>query len=307
MDPIKHKNDQFEQSLAVADDSPARAPVLDPAIPNGMSMEAAKALAKIPPELRRTIYSAGQEMGRFEGLNLARQVLTVEMISKLYDIKRSKSYRVSGIVNWEVFCEQVLHCNHEVIDEQLAYFKKFGPDFLAAAKQISLSRRVLRDLKALPDSELRDVVQGNAIRIDGEEIPLDYAHADEVNEALESAIAKYRAEAQAERSRADVAARKIVDQATVLEKKGKELEKLKTKVRELEDKEYVQDFERRIMDLFVRASTEIREMADLSLQIEDPAVKERIFHMVITGLDGSLNFLQNTVTQEFELPASQGE
>lgn len=305
MDPIKRKNEQFEQSLAAVDEPAGRPTLLDPAVPAGMSSEDAKALAKLPVELRRVIYGAGQEMGEFTGLNFGRQVITVAMLAKLHSIKKSKSYRASGIVNWETFCEQVLHCNHEVIDEQIAYLRKFGPAFLAAAKQISLSRRVLRELKALPESEIQEIVKGNAIQIDGEEIPLDEAHADEVNEALESAIAKYRAEAQAERARADVAARKIVDQATALEKKGQEIEKLRTKVRELEDQEYVQDFERRIMSLFVRASTEIREMADLSLQLQDPAVKERIFHMVITGLDGNLTFLQNTVTQEFELPPSQ--
>ncbi len=307
MDPIQKKNEAFLQSLdSPAPEAPAEAgSPLDPLVPTGYTAEAAKALAKVPPELRRLIFDSGREIGEFEGINRARQVITMDMLDKLYQIKKSKSYRASGYVNWDNFCDKVLGCNHDVIDEQIVFARKFGSEFLAAAKQISLSRRVLRELRALPESEIQELVHGNAIRIDGEEIPLDEEHADEINEALESAVAKHRADAEREKARADVAARKIVDQATALEKKGQENEKLRAKVRELEDREYVQDYERRVMDLFVRASAEIREMADLSLEIQDEAVKERMFRMVLTGLDGSLNYLQNTVTQEFELPPSQ--
>lgn len=254
----------------------------------------------VSQEKRQEIFNCGRSMGKVEGLNLGRKALTVAMIAQLKEFKEAKMYRASGIVNWENFCEQVLGVNHEVIDEQISYFKKFGPEFLEAATSISMSRKVFRELKALPDAELQQLIKGRAVRIDGEEIPLDEDHAEEIQAAVESLIGKYKKQATDEESQATLAAKENLKLKATLERKDQEIERLKegkTPGEGLVDPKVY-----RAMELASEAVTRVMALCDGAATIDDHEVRLRVYETALSSLERAMRELRQTVTREFEIP-----
>lgn len=236
-------------------------------------------------EARKEIFETGRIIGHYDGLNFARQVLTVAQIAKLVEIRETRVYRKTGFVNWENFCREVIGTNVDVIDEQIRNFKKFGPAFLEAATRISLSRSVFRQLRALPDEELKQVVSGSVVRIEGEEIPLDEEHGPEINMALETLLAKRKGETEKLREKADTAAKKLLEKDVLLDRRDAEIDRLKRTVEEIRgrDETYL-EIQERVLQVYGRTLAQLDQLYQAVLDIVDPGTRERLCSMFLPEL-----------------------
>jgi|GEM_PF-2812507 hypothetical protein len=104
---------------------------------------------------------------------------------KMKEIKESKAYRDLFDMSWEKFCEYVGE-NRRWIDEQLADLKPFKVEFLEDF--LRFSGVTLNKIKYLGDSnaEVNSGINGNAITYNGETIPVDQEHAEEIQSLIET-------------------------------------------------------------------------------------------------------------------------
>lgn len=250
----------------------------------------------ISPETRRQIFGSGMEVGRFEGLNFARQVITVAKIAQLQALRESRAYRQAGFVNWENFCREVIHIDKDVIDENIRNFKKFGPEFLEAATRISMSRKVFRELRALPDAELKQMVSGTVVKIEGEEIPLDEEHGPEINAAIETLLAKRKGEADRIKEQNETAAKKMLEQETRINRQAKEIDKLKKTVEEIQGRgETFQEILERVMQVYGRTLAQLDQLYQAVQDIVDPGTRERLCAMMLPELERKLQGISGVI------------
>jgi hypothetical protein len=132
----------------------------------------------------RDIAHAHETAGVLKALNFVGKVVTVTSLVQLDTVKKTKGYR--GIGTWDEFCNYVGLDRHS-IDQQLLSLHTFGEDFLVTVTNFGIGYRDLRKLRKLAD-EGSITVTGTTIEIAGELIPLDPAHKDDLQEAIERVL-----------------------------------------------------------------------------------------------------------------------
>jgi|GEM_PF-7030920 len=290
-----------EESLG-AGPAPATAEDRDGMIANIAA--AARPRCKYEPMAeRREIFEAGIELGKLQGLDFARKLVTVAHVAQLAGIKQSKAYRLSGFNNWANFCQQVLGINHEVVDEQISYFRKFGPELYESIRSLGLSRQVFRELKALPEAELARLAEGRCLTVEGETIPLDPEHADEANAAIESLLGKYRADAERAKALAEIKQKKLDEAELKLAAGRRERERLDRRIAELAGGELRDQACLLASEGYIRIAKEMDQLVALAGEIEDETVRRRLFVPMIMGFERMRIALRGTVELEFELPS----
>jgi hypothetical protein len=107
---------------------------------------------------------------------------TLLMLKK---VKDSKEYRDRFGMTWENFCEYV-GLKRRTVDLQLEDIEPFRQDFLATFANFSgVTISKIRYLGMAIDEKLAKIA-GNSIIFNGETIPVDAEHADEIKELLET-------------------------------------------------------------------------------------------------------------------------
>lgn len=257
-------------------------------------------------ETQKKFLNTGRAIGQYDGLNFARQVMTVAQIAKLIEIRESRIYKQAGYSNWENFCREMLGVNVEVIDEQIRNFKKFGPAFLEAATRVSLSRTVFRKLRALPDAEIQEMVSGTVVRIEGEEIPLDEEHGPEINTAIETLLARRRQETEKLRKQNGVAAKKLLEKDTKIARQDEQIEVLKKTVEEIRgrDETYL-EIQERILQVYGRTLVQMQTLYQALQDIVDPGTRERLCAMMIPELERKLQAITGVIVG-YDLPGGEG-
>jgi hypothetical protein len=104
---------------------------------------------------------------------------------KMKEIKDSKSYRDLFKMSWEDFCDYV-GVDRRWIDEQLKDLKPFKVEFLEDF--LRFSGTTLNKIKYLGESiaEGTSGITENAITYNGETIPVDQEHAEEIQSLIET-------------------------------------------------------------------------------------------------------------------------
>lgn len=134
----------------------------------------------------RDIAEAHETAGRIQALNFMEKVVTVSSLVQLNKVKESKGY--CGIGTWQEYCNY-LGLDRATIDKQLLNLKTFGEQFLLTVSSFGVGYREMIKLRQLShDGAVQVNTDDNTIVIEGETIPIDQDHAEELQTAIEQII-----------------------------------------------------------------------------------------------------------------------
>jgi len=181
----------------------------------------------------------------------------------LKKVKDSKEYREKFGMSWEGFCEHA-GVNRRWVDDQLADLKPFKVEFLEAFLQFSgvpLSK-VKYLAEKFPEVNSGNRFTDNAIIYNGETIPLDAEHKDDIQAIIENLEAA--AKAEKEELTASLSAQKKVAEAKEklinnMEKELKRLEKTVVKTDLTPDEQDAVNLLALVQADFMRSLYEIRK------------------------------------------------
>ncbi|MEN6422546.1 MAG: hypothetical protein ABFD76_11450 [Smithella sp.] len=159
---------------------------------------------------------------------------------KMKEIKESKAYRDLFDMSWEKFCEYVGE-NRRWIDEQLADLKPFKVEFLEDFLQFS--GVTLNKIKYLGDlnAEVNSGINGNAITYNGETIPVDQEHAEEIQSLFETLEENHKKEKDEADTTLRTKERLLKSKEDTINKMERELKRLERTVEKSELTEEEQD------------------------------------------------------------------
>lgn len=144
-------------------------------------------------EKEEAIANVYEMAGKIKAINFQKAQSNFFGLLMLKKVKDSKEYRDRFGMTWEKFCEHV-GVNKRWIDEQLADLKPFKVEFLEAFLQFSgvpISKvKYLAEAKLEVTSNLSE----NAIVYNGETIPLDAEHRDDIQALLETLETAHKTE-----------------------------------------------------------------------------------------------------------------
>lgn len=176
-------------------------------------------------ERERRIAECHEAIGRFQGFQLLAKFGDVTKLVWLKDVKDSKVYRdLPNVGTWENFCKY-LGLDRHTVDQDMLNLAAFGEEFLVTATNLRVGYRDLRKLRQLTHDGAV-VIDAEAVEIDGERIPLDADHRDDLQAALERVI-ETNAKIIADKDATIKAKDKVLkDKQVLIERQAKELSKL---------------------------------------------------------------------------------
>ncbi len=128
-------------------------------------------------------FEAGKLVGQVQSLNLVKSYADTGRLVILQQIKESKAYKGMQIPQEDgtmfspngfgEFCEKALGCSRDKVEEDLKNLQVFGEEFLQAASKMGLGYRELRKLRALPEGEIAQVLESEALTTNDPEILKD--------------------------------------------------------------------------------------------------------------------------------------
>jgi len=146
------------------------------------NVEKAAELAQQDKE--KAIANIFEMAGKIKATNFNKSQAAFFSLLMLKKVKDAKEYRTSMGMSWEQFCEHV-GVSRRWVDEQLVDLRPFKAEFLEDF--LRFSEVPLNKIKYLGESiaEGTSGIQDNAIIYNGETIPLDPEHKDEIQALLE--------------------------------------------------------------------------------------------------------------------------
>lgn len=189
----------------------------------------------------RRIAECHQMIGRIQASDAFGKLATVAGLMWLKDVKESKVYRdLPGVGTWEDFCNYVGK-SRRLIDEDLQNLGTFGEQFLATVAGLRVGYRDLRRLRPLiTDGSL--TVGADAVTIDGETIPLDAEHVDDLGAAIERILEQNTALTtrveKLEKKKDEIVAEETKGLKTEVKALVREVERLKAFDPEAHDREW---------------------------------------------------------------------
>ncbi|MRR15673.1 MAG: hypothetical protein EG826_04360 [Deltaproteobacteria bacterium] len=201
----------------------------------------------------------------------------------LKQVKDAKEYRENSGMTWQQFCDHV-GVDRRRVDEQLADLKPFKVEFLA--KFANFSGFPINKIKYLGESKLADSANfsENAITYNGETIPVDAEHADEIQSLLETLEENHKKE----KDEADTAIR---TKERLLKAKEDTINKMERELKRLEKtvpKSELTDEEQDAVNLLARVQTDfIAALSDIKKKIEPhkaPEIALRQYYFLLIFL-----------------------
>lgn len=144
-----------------------------------------KSMADAQLEKEEAIKQIYEMAGKVKATNFNKSQSAFFSLIMLKQVKDSKDYRAKFGMSWEQFCDHV-GVSRRWIDEQLADLKPFKAAFLEDF--LRFSGTTVNKIKYLGEAvaEGTSGISENAITYNGETIPLDAEHKDEIQALLET-------------------------------------------------------------------------------------------------------------------------
>ena len=144
-------------------------------------------------EKEEAIANVHEMAGKIKATNFFRTQADFFNLLMLKQVKDSKEYRDRFGMTWEQFCDHV-GLKRRTVDLQLEDLEPFRQDFLATFANFSgVTISKIKYLGMAVDQKLATVAE-NAITYNGETIPLDAEHRDEIQALLENLEASHKQE-----------------------------------------------------------------------------------------------------------------
>jgi uncharacterized membrane protein len=231
-------------------------------------------------EKEEAIANVYEMAGKIKATNFQKAQSNFFGLLMLKRVKDSKGYRDRLGMSWEKFCEHV-GVNRRWVDEQLGDLKPFKVEFLEAFLQFS--GVPINKVKYLAESvaEGNSAFSDNAIIYNGETIPLDAEHKDDIQallENLETAKKKEKEELEAALSaqkKVAAAKEKVINN---LERDLKRLEKTVVKSDLTEEEQDAINLLSRVQTDFLQGFADIRKKIKPT---EAPEIVQRSFYFLI--------------------------
>lgn len=176
-------------------------------------------------ERERLIAQTYAAIGQIKTANLFAKFGTVSSLMWLQQVKESKIYRdLPEVGTWEEFCNYV-GLSRRKVDEDLLNLTAFGEEFLETVSSLKVGYRELKKLRHL-GCEGTFLITDSTIEIDGESIPLDAAHKDDLQAAIERVLEEKLDALEDAQATVKAKDRVLGSKDEVIKKQEKELRKL---------------------------------------------------------------------------------
>jgi hypothetical protein len=177
-------------------------------------------------------------IGRIQASTVISKFADVVSFVWLKEVKESKVYKeVPGIKTWESFCN---HCgiSRAKVDMDILNLNAFGEEFLTTLADFKVGYRDLRKLRgSITEGDLR--IEDKAIEINGERIPFDPDHKEDLQAAIEMIID--RKDEEIEKREKDAQKKEKITEEEIkglkVEREALIKENKRLKVFDIEDKE----------------------------------------------------------------------
>lgn len=189
-------------------------------------------------EKEEAISNVFEMAGKVKATNFFKTQADFFNLLMLKKVKDAKEYRERFGMTWEQFCDHV-GVKRRTIDMHLEDLEPFRQDFLATFANFSgVTISKIKYLGMAVDSKSATVAE-NAITYNGETIPVDAEHADEIQSLLETLEENHKKEKEEAAKKIAEKERLIQDKRTLIEKQSRELSRLERTVpkSELTDEE----------------------------------------------------------------------
>ncbi|NPU84405.1 MAG: hypothetical protein HPY65_07935 [Syntrophaceae bacterium] len=194
-----------------------------------MKRDIEKSAEAIQKEKEDAIANVYEMAGKIKVTNFQKSQSAFFGLLMLKQVKESKEYRSKMNMTWEQFCEYV-GVDRRRVDEQLIDLKPFRTEFLADFA--SFSGCQINKVKYLGEAISADSakIADNAIIYNGETIPLDADHKDEIQALLETLEESHKAEKDEAEATIKTKDRLIKAKEKVINQMERDLQRLERKV-----------------------------------------------------------------------------
>ena len=191
-------------------------------------------------EKEEAIANVYEMAGKVKATNFFKTQADFFNLLMLKKVKDSKEYRERFGMTWEQFCDHV-GVRRRTIDLQLEDLEPFRQDFLATfANYSGVTISKIRYLGMAVDEKLATIAE-NAITYNGETIPVDAEHADEIQSLLETLEENHKKAAIEAAETIKTKERLLRDKDKVMDKQARDIARLERTVPKSELTEEEQD------------------------------------------------------------------
>ena len=173
-------------------------------------------------------------MGRIQTSDLFEKLASAASLVWLKEVKESQIYKdIDGMGSWESFCNH-LGFSRRKIDEDLQNLDKFGEQFMASQRQLSLSQKDLRKLrKFVSNGDM--TIEGEFVVIGEEKIPLSPDYKEDLEAAFESLVEERDRKIEESKTAMKAKDRVLEAKQKVIQQQEKELSKF---TKDIEARDY---------------------------------------------------------------------
>ncbi|OPY15637.1 MAG: hypothetical protein A4E66_00041 [Syntrophus sp. PtaB.Bin001] len=215
-------------------------------------------------EKEKAIANIFEMAGKIKATNFQKSQSAFFGLLMLKQVKESKEYRSKAGMTWEQFCEHV-GVDRRRIDEQLLDLKPFRTEFLADFANFSGVEISKIKYLGMAVSEKSAEIAENAITYNGETVPLDAEHKDEIQALLETLEESHKQQVEEKDATIRTKDRLIKAKEDVIKKMERELSRLEKTVKKTDLTEEEQD----AINLLAEVQTNfIQGIADIKKQIK---------------------------------------
>jgi len=134
-------------------------------------------------------------MGRIESARMFEKLGSVSSLIWLKQVKETRIYMdILGMRSWESFCNY-LGISRQKVDKDLLNLRTFGEEFLLTVSSFKVGYRDLDRLRrSVTDGEIN--IDSEGIELDGEKIPFDEDHKEDLQAAIERVLERKDEEVQ---------------------------------------------------------------------------------------------------------------
>lgn len=193
-----------------------------------MRREQEKSVEQAQKDKEEAIANVYEMAGKVKAMNFVKSQADFFNLVMLKKVKDTKEYRDRFDMSWEQFCDHV-GVNRRTIDRQLEDLMPFRQDFLDTLSNFSgVTINKIKYLGMAVSGHLSEISE-NAITYNGETIPIDAEHKDEIQallETLEENHKKEKEEAEITLKTKDRLLKAKEDTINKMERELKRLEKV---------------------------------------------------------------------------------
>lgn len=194
-----------------------------------MKREHQQSVEQTQREKEEAIANIYEMAGKVKATNFFKTQADFFNLLMLKKVKDSKEYRERFGMTWEQFCDHV-GVKRRTIDLQLDDLEPFRQDFLATFANFSgVTISKIKYLGMAVDSKLAMIAK-NAIVFNGETIPVDAEHADEIQSLLETLEENHKKEKEEDDTTIRTKERLLKAKEDTINKMERELKRLERTV-----------------------------------------------------------------------------